>query len=54
MFHVCNTSELDPAYPPVALSVRVFSAKTRTTRYVAFWPKPVSIFGLLYVDGVYQ
>jgi hypothetical protein len=54
MFHLNNKNGLDPAYPPVALNVRVPSYKRRATRYVAFWLKPVSIFGLFARDDVYQ
>jgi hypothetical protein len=54
MFHLNNKNGLDPAYPPVALNVHVPSYKRRASRYVAFWLKPVSIFGLYTRDDVYQ
>ena len=53
-FHLNDNDELDPAYPPVALNIRVLPYKREATRYVAFWLKPVSIFGLYTRDDVYQ
>ncbi len=54
MFRLNNMDGLDPAYPPVALIVRVPPYKRRAARYVAFWLKPVSIYGLYTRDDVYQ
>lgn len=40
-----------PLFPPVVLGVHAKGEVSPWTHHVPFWPKPVSIFGLLYVTA---
>jgi len=48
-FHKVDTNGLGALCPPVALGVHDKVMARPCTRYSAFWPKPLSIFGLLEV-----
>lgn len=46
MFRFSNLDEEGPLSPPVAFGAHDRGRHTPCARYVAFWLKPISIFGL--------
>lgn len=54
LFRISDINGLGPVYPPVAFGAHVHSDYKNASSYIAFWLKPVSVFGLYMVYDVYQ